>query len=68
MVYYSKLDFSLKKLTDFKGFSSKGGTVNNRASDPPTGNEETGGSMLDQLKNELLKRAQFLSNNFILFL
>jgi hypothetical protein len=45
----------------FQGFTNKGSTnLQNRISDPPP--QDAAPSILDQLKNELIKRAQYLSN------
>ena len=57
----------LESIKGFQGFQNPGGgatlskppVTQNRVSDPPPSAGES--SILDQLKNELLKRAQFLS-------
>jgi hypothetical protein len=58
------LIFNLFNFLGFQGFTNKGASIQqqNRLSDPPQ-SAEGGGSMLDQLKNELIKRAQFLSKS-----
>jgi hypothetical protein len=48
-------------IKSFQGFSNKGAAnQQNRVSDPPP--HDCTPSILDQLKNELIKRAQYLSN------
>lgn len=59
-------DQLLESIRGFQGFQNKSQT-RNRISDPAPVDNNNPPSVLDQLKNELIKRAQFLSNFKIYF-